>query len=704
MPTENLHPFDKFFSPRSIAVVGVSSKPGKIGHEIFRCMLKSDFKGKVYPVGRSESVLGIKCYHSISEIPDDIDLAVYALPAKIIPNLVEEAGIKGVRNVIIVSGGFKEIGGDGEKYEEQLIKIARKHGIRIIGPNCIGVFDGETRLDTFFYPPEKMKRPGPGRISFITQSGTFGVTFLEWASNSSLGVRRLVSIGNKCDVDEIELLEYLSKDPKTHVIALHLENISDGRRLIEVAKRISSKKHIVVYKSGRTESGAKAAMSHTGSLAGAYDIAISAFKQAGIIVSDSFEEMFDKSKALVRQSPANGSRIAIVTNCAGPSVAAADIAHEMGMTVGLSQETIDKLRSILPPYANIGLYVDLTGSATSDDYRESLNVLLDDPNTDLVAVFVVFVNAAISPDVVEVIAESLSHGKPILCYATGGDYSINLINRLEKLGVCTYPTSERLMNAVAALVEAGKQKIRQQESLASYVKADREVADEIIKRASSENRELLTEVESKEVLRAYGIKTTIDKVATTASEAASLASEIGFPVVLKILSPDIVHKSDVGGVVTNVRNLSEAREAFRLIINSVREKKPKAKILGVVVQNQVPSGVEVYVGSILDAQFGPVMAFGLGGIFTEIFKDVSFGLAPLTKQDALRMINETKVARILSGARGKPPADIKSLVDIMIRASFLTMEQKIREMDLNPVIASPSGCVVADARIRIKVS
>jgi acyl-CoA synthetase (NDP forming) len=375
MPTENAHPFDNFFSPRSIAVVGVSATPRKIGHEIFRCISQSGFNGKVYPIGRAETILGIKCYQSISDIPDQIDLAVYALPPQIIPSLVEEAGWKGVKNVIIVSGGFKEMGEDGANYEQELLEVARQYGIRVIGPNCIGVFDGETHLDTFFYPPEKMKRPREGRLSFVTQSGTFGVTFLEWASNSSLGMRRLVSLGNKCDVDETEILRYLSSDPKTDVIALHLESITDGRKLIELAREISSRKPIVVYKSGRTEAGVKAAVSHTGSLAGAYDIAVSAFKQAGMIVAETLEELFDKSKAIVRQSPSQGKRIAIVTNCAGPSVSAADFAHEMGFSVNLSPETVTRLRKSLPAYANIGIYVDLTGSATSEDYRNSLDLV-----------------------------------------------------------------------------------------------------------------------------------------------------------------------------------------------------------------------------------------------------------------------------------------------------------------------------------------
>ncbi|MEM2915283.1 MAG: CoA-binding protein, partial [Candidatus Bathyarchaeia archaeon] len=459
MTPESMHPFDNFFSPRKVAVVGVSDKPGKIGHEIFRGILQPAFKGKVYPIGRVERVLGLKCYQSMSEIPDDIDLAIYALPAKTVVSLIEEAGSKGVRNVIIVSGGFKEIGENGETYQERLLNIAKRYGIRIIGPNCIGVFDGETQFDTFFYPHEKMKRPKEGKISFITQSGTFGVTFLEWASDSSLGIRRLASLGNKCDVDEVELLEYLSNDPKTKVIALHLESIGDGRRLIEVAKEASKRKHIVVYKSGRTEAGAKAAKSHTGSLAGSYNIAVSAFKHAGMIVAESFEDLFDKSKALARQPPSRGNRIAIVTNCAGPSVSATDIAHERGFVVNLSSETVAKLRNILPPYAVVGLYVDLTGSATTDDFKKSLNLILRDPESDIIAVFVVFVNPAISDDVVEVIAKTLDHGKPLLCYATGGEYSMRLIRRLEELGVSTYPSAERLMNAVSGLIQAGQNRV-----------------------------------------------------------------------------------------------------------------------------------------------------------------------------------------------------------------------------------------------------
>ncbi|MEM2904486.1 MAG: acetate--CoA ligase family protein [Candidatus Bathyarchaeia archaeon] len=695
------HPFDRFFSPRSIAVVGASSTPGKIGHEIVRNMSQYDFRGEVYPITlTAEKILGLRCYRSIKEVPGEVDLAVYALPAPAIPGLIEEAGMKGVRNAIIISGGFKEAGEEGASRQRQLVEAARRHGIRVIGPNCIGVFDGETRLDTFFYPHERMRRPPKGGISFITQSGTFGCVFLEWAANSSLGVRRLVSLGNKVDVDETELIEYLAADTVTKVIAVHLESVTDGRRLVEVAREASRRKPVVALKGGRTAEGYKAVVSHTGSLAGSYDVCLSAFREAGMIVAESFEELFDKAKALERQGVARGSSLAFLTNAAGPSVTAIDIAHERGFAVGrYAPETQAKLRSSLPSYAIVGQAIDLTGSATSEDFRKALSLMLEDPQTDMLLVFVVFVNSTLEPEVVDVIADVSGRGKPVLCWATGSDYSEDLIRKLEKRGVPTYPTSERLMNAVSALIEAGRPAERAPPPAA--LEADREAAARVFRKAQAEGREMLTELEAKEVLRAYGIQTTAPRLATTASEAASYASQIGFPVVLKVVSAQIAHKSDVGGVITDVETPAQAAEGFETIMRRARQMRPDAQVEGVLVEEQLPAGVEVLVGSIRDAQFGPVMVFGMGGVLTEAFRDVAFGLAQLSERKALDMIARTRAARLLAGTRGGAPVDLGKLAELMVRASFLAVEQPIAEMDLNPVIASAAGSAAADARIRM---
>lgn len=691
---------DNFFCPQSVAIVGASSKPGKIGHELVRNISKYQFKGKVYPINpNAEAILGLKCYPSINAVQEKIDLAVYVAASNILPDLVEEAGRKGVKNAIIVSGGFKEMGEDKALYEDQLVATAHKYGMRIIGPNCIGVFDSTSQLDTFFYPHDRMIRPPPGGVSFVTQSGTFGLTFLEWATNSRLGMRRLVSLGNRCDVNEIDMVRYLGRDPLTKVIALHLESISDGRQLFKEAREVTTRKPIVALKTGRVE-GSKAAKSHTGAITGSYQVCKSLFKSSGMILAESFEELFDLSKAIEKQPVARGTNLTIVTNAAGPSVAAADLCHELGLKiVDFSKGILNKLVSSLPPYAVIGEYVDLTGSATTEDYQKTFQIVLEEDSIDAILNFVVFLNPPLSSDVVNTIAEVQRQGKPIVCWATGGDFSQQLINRLEEAGVPTYPTTERAIRAIQGLIEAGKTR---KWHAPDTVPARRDLANQIFTNALSDGHDMLTEVESKDILRDYGIKTTVEYIAKTASEASSFATKLGFPVVMKVLSPDITHKSDVGGVMTNVRNSEETFETFNRIIQNVKGKKPEATIDGVLIENQLAPGVEVIVGSTVDRDFGTVVAFGLGGLFVEAFQDLTYGLAPLSEDEALSMISNAKAAKLLAGIRGQSPADLKSLANLIMRASFLAFEQPIAEMDLNPVIVSANECVVADARIRIR--
>jgi len=693
-------PLDNFFSPQSVAIVGASSKPGKIGHELVRNASQYQFEGQVYPINpNAETILGLKCYPSISDVKERIDLAVYVAASNILPKLVEEAGARGVKNAIIVSGGFKEMGEEKASYEEQLVTIARRYGMRIIGPNCIGVFDSTSRLDTFFYPHDRMVRPNPGGLSFVTQSGTFGLTFLEWATDSRLGIRRLVSLGNRCDVNEIDMVRYLGRDQFTKVIALHLESLSDGRQLIKETREVTKTKPIVVLKTGRVE-GSKAARSHTGAITGSYQVCRSIFKRSGMILAESFEELFDISKAIEKQPPSKGRNVTIVTNAAGPSVAAADLCHEHDLSiVNYSKETLDKLHSSLPPYAVIGEYVDLTGSATREDYQQTFKIILEDPSINAILNFIVFLNPPLSPDVVDSIAQVQEHGKPIVCWATGGEFSRQLITKLEEAGVPTYPTSERVVRAVEGLIEAG---MRKEWPLPKSADSKRDLANSVFRKVFSEGRDMLSEIESKEVLRSYGIETTTDYVAKTDSEARSCSSRLGFPVVMKVLSPDIIHKSDLGGVVTNVGDPEEAARTFKEIVERIQSAKPDSRIEGVIIQNQLSSGVEVIIGSTVDKDFGPVVAFGLGGVFVEAFKDLSYGLAPLFEAEASEMISDTRAARLLEGFRGKKPIDIKKLADIMTKVSFLVSEQPIAEMDLNPVIVSPEGCAVADARIRVK--
>jgi acyl-CoA synthetase (NDP forming) len=692
--------FDKFFCPATVAVVGASSKPGKIGHELFKNMSQYKFKGKVYPVNpNAKVILGKKSYPTIGKLPTRVDLAVFVAPSDTIPQLVEEAGQNGVKNAIVISGGFSEMGEGRAPNEDKLVSVLRDYGMRVIGPNCIGVFDSESHLDTFFYPHDRMSRPRAGGTSFITQSGTFGVTFLEWAANSRLGIRRLASLGNKCDVDEVDMIRYLARDPLTKVIAVHLESLSRGRELALAARTISTVKPLVVLKTGRTEQGAKAARSHTAAVSGSYEVCTSILGQSGMIVTDSFDELFNVTRAIEMQPAAQGKNIAIITNCAGPSVMAADLCAQRGLTIVpyVNAATADSLRS-LPPYGVLGDYVDLTGSATSKDYENTIQIALDDPAVNVLVVFVVFLNPTLTPDIIDVIARAQNRGKAVVCYATGGDYSKKLIRRLEEYGVPTYSTAEATIAAVHALVRAGK---RRTWNPPPDVDADRKTASGVFKDAFSMGREMLTEIESKSILRAYGIQTTRERVAHSISEVEMLASEIGFPVVLKILSRDITHKSTAGGIITNVRNPREALDAFDQIVAAVKNQRPDASIDGVVIENQLAAGAEVIIGSTIDRDFGPVIAFGMGGVLVELFRDLSFSLPPLDRETALETISATKAYKLISAESGKASAGLQRLQDLLVKASRLVIEQPIAEMDLNPVMISSDECTVADARIRI---
>lgn len=452
------HSLDNFFKAQSVAVIGASSTPGKIGHEVLRSLVEYGYKGRVYPVNpRATEILGVKCYRTLTEIPDRVDLAVFTIASNLAPDIMEECGRKGVRNVVVISGGFKELGGDYRELEGRMVATAKKSGIRVIGPNCIGVYDSETKLDTFFQSRERMTRPDKGPVAFLTQSGTFGCSMIEWLAESGIGVSKLVSYGNRCDVDEADLIEYLADDPATAVISLYIEGLGDGRKFFEAARRVTPRKPILVLKSGRTERGATAAKSHTGWLAGSYDVYSAAFRQAGIVSASNFEELFDITKAAVLQPPSRGNRIAMVTNGAGPCVMAADESSKYGVELAeYEPKTREELKSKLPPFCVIGNPVDLTGSATSQDYKTAIDALIRDRNVDVMMPFFVFQDTPLDEGIVEVIAQSASQGKTIVCCASGGEYTAKMSSAMESRGIPVYPIPERAIVAVSALIRLGQ--------------------------------------------------------------------------------------------------------------------------------------------------------------------------------------------------------------------------------------------------------
>ena len=682
--------------------------PGKIGFEVLRNLSQYEYKGAVYPITpRGGEILGLKCYSSILETPGPVDLAVFTLQSKLILPLIGECGKKGVKNIVIISGGFKEVDEKSAEVERKVVKVAHDYGMRIIGPNCIGIFDAESRLDTFFQSHDRMLRPKLGHAAFISQSGTFGCAMLEWTADSAVGINKFVSYGNRCDVDEADLIRYFGEDPEIRVIAAYLESIGDGRKLLEAIKEVLPSKPIVILKAGRTDLGSKAALSHTGNLAGSYVISQTAFRQVGCILANNIEEFFDIVKAFTMQPLARGKRVAMVSNGAGPCVMAIDACKELGLEVGgYSDRTVEKLREELPQHALVGLIVDLTGSATSRDYGVAMEALLGDPQVDLLMPFFVFQDTPLDEDIVEVLPKLKRYGKPIICGASGGPYTLKQSRILEDKDIPIYPTPERTVAAANALVSYGALKRTPHKGITEptvHLESSKRKVSKAFERVKLERRGVLMEHESKEVLRAYLIPTTREKVAKAAEEAVSFAEDIGYPVVLKVCSPQITHKSEAGGVIIGLKTSEEVSAAFREVMENARKYSPNVEVVGVSVQNMAPPGQEVIVGMIKDAQFGSVLMFGLGGVFAEVLKDVAFRLAPLSRADALEMIREVKGFEILNGLRGREPADLNAIVDTLLKVSKLVEGfPAIREMDINPVLVYRKGAVAVDARIMLE--
>jgi acetyltransferase len=708
MVSDGLEQLDYFFRPRTVAVVGASSSRGKIGHEIVRSLVDGDYHGEVFPVTlKTKDILGLRCYESVSEIPRDVDLVVYALPSKLAPSILDECGRKGVRNIVVVSGGFKEVGGRFKDLEAEIVSIARRYRMRLIGPNCIGVFDGYSRFDTFFQPYERMKRPKPGPVSIITQSGTYGVSLLEAANDDHVGVNKMVSYGNRADVDEADLIRYLGCDERTKVIAVYMEAVGNGRRLVNAVKEVSPKKPVVVMKVGRTKMGVRTAQSHTGWLAGSYEVARAAFKQAGMLVVDSIEELHDCAKGLGFQPLPKGRRVGMVTNGMGFAVAAVDAAEPRGILVGThSDETRKKLTETLPSYVLARDVVDLTGSATTQDYAVSMEALLEDPQIDMLIPSFVFQDAPLDEGIMSVLPRLKRFGKPILSGHCGGEYSRRLASRLQEEGMPFYVSGDRIVRVADAMMWLSEYRASLAERSTGFFEASPEVINagrELVVGAKSSGRRLLLEHEGKALLKKYGIPVAESLLARSPEDAVKVAASLGYPVVLKVVSPDIVHKSDVGGVLTGLGEDSAVKEGYGLILEHVRSAAGSASVEGILVQRMVPQGLEVIMGGVRDREFGPVVMFGLGGIFVEALRDVSFRVASVSRFEAHEMIREIKGYPVLRGARGHAQVDEEALADIVLRLSCLLMDQaEVSELDLNPVFAYDKGAVVADVRVMLE--
>ena len=693
---------EPFFRPRGIAVVGASREQGKVGHDVLQNLIKYEFQGGIYPINpKADEILGLKCYKSVSEVPGEVDLAVVVVPAKIVPMVIDDCGSKGVSGAIIISAGFKEVGREGAELERDVVERARKHGVRVIGPNCLGLIDTASSLNASF----AAGMPDRGSVAFISQSGAFGTAILDWALRERQGFSKFISVGNKADVDESDLLEAIGGDEETNVILAYLESVSDGRRFLEVTREVTRRKPVVILKSGVTSAGAKAASSHTGALAGSDAAYTAAFAQVGVLRAHSVQELFDTATAFGLQGAIHGNRVAIVTNAGGPGIIATDAVENSGLTMAeFGRETLDQLSSALPPAANIYNPVDVIGDAGADRYDTALKAVIADERVDGVLVMVTpQTSTRIAETAVLVCRRAAATDKPVLACFMGGERISEGFDTLNEGGVPNYPFPERAVMAMDAMRRHHEQSQRPVESPPRFAIDTKPVA-EVIAAACRKGRYELGETEAREVMQAYGFRMPRSLPAATADAAVAAAENLGYPVVMKIASKDILHKSDVGGVKVGLEDEDEARRAFHAILESARQRVPDAIIDGVLVQEMAPSGKEVILGMNRDAQFGPMVMFGLGGIYVEILKDVSFRLAPMTRQDARAMIRQIRSFALLRGARGEKPSDLEAIVDGLLRLSQLVTDfPQIAELDINPLVVYPEGegALALDARLEL---
>lgn len=699
---------ESIINPKSIAIVGATNRPRSVGLAVFKNLLQGGYQGVLYPVHpKSKSIQGVKAYPSLREIPDEVDMAVIVVPADKVEAVIEAAAEKQVRGCILITAGFKEIGGHGAEMETQIRNRVKAHGIRLVGPNCLGIIntDERVRMNASF----ARIMPKPGNIAFISQSGALCTSVLDFAAGRNTGFSKFISFGNKADVDEIDFLEFLKEDTQTDVILMYLEDITDGRRFMEIAKGITFEtgKPILAIKSGRSNEGAKAASSHTGALAGSDTAYDAIFKQSGILRVEGINELFHYAQAFSQQPLPQGERIAIVTNAGGPGIMATDAAIRHGLKLAaFSAETQAKLQQDLPPTASIRNPVDVIGDATHERYESAIRGILSDDGVDGAIVILtpqamtdILETAQIVPRVAKAI------NKPILASFMGLVDVSEGVKYLQNESIPNYPFPEAAARTMAAMVHfAENLKLTGSKKRAIHsLPAETQQATVIIaEKLGDKDSHYMPEKEMSEILKCYGFPLLKSRVIGGILELEAAVEEIGFPVAMKIVSPDIVHKSDAGGVVLKIKTMEQARRGYEQIIENARNYNSGARIDGVLIEAMAKGGVEVILGATRDPVFGPMCMFGLGGIFVEALKDVTFRLVPMSELSAENMIRSIKAYRVLKGIRGNPPADIEAIKDSLLRLSQMVADHpEIRELDINPLIVYPEreGCMVADGRI-----
>ncbi len=693
------HPLQVFFSPRSVAVIGATDREGSVGRTVLWNLMTNPFGGTVFPVNAKRgSVLGIKCYPAVAAIPEPVDLAVVVTPAPAVPGVVRECAAAGIRGAIVISAGFKEIGEQGRLLEQEVLGVAREARMRILGPNCLGVMSPLSGLNATFAGAMARK----GNVAFLSQSGALQTAILDWSLQENVGFSAFVSLGSMLDVGWGDLIDYLDNDGRTRSILIYMESVGDARAFLSAAREVTLRKPIIVLKGGRTTQAAQAAASHTGTLAGSDEVLTAAFRRSGVLRVDSIGDLFYMAEALGKQPRPRGRRLAIVTNAGGPAVLATDtLVAGGGELAPISAEGMARLDALLPSEWSHGNPIDILGDADPERYAKTLEIAGDEKDSDGLLVILTpqdMTEPTLTADRLKPYAHR-KPDKPVLASWMGGLEVAAGRQILSDAGIPTvrYPdTAARIFNYMWRYTY-NVRGLYETPSLAEEAAGDHDRERDALRAAQAQGRTVLTELESKRILEAYGIPVVETRAARSAEEAVAHAEGLGYPVVVKLDSRTITHKSDVGGVQLDLRSADAVREAFE----GIRSRVGAADFDGVTVQRMVRiDGYELIVGSSIDPQFGPVLLFGAGGVLVEAFQDRSLALPPLNTTLARRMMEQTRIFSVLGGVRGRKPVDVSALEKLLVRFSQLVIEQRaIREIDINPLLASGAGLVALDARM-----
>ncbi|MBN1536674.1 MAG: acetate--CoA ligase family protein [Anaerolineales bacterium] len=700
------HTLIPFFSPKGVAIIGASRDPVKLGYGLARNLVESNYQGAIYFVNpKGGEMFNRPVYAYVQEVPNPLDLAVILIPAPAVPDALLQCARRGLRAAILCSGGFRETGPKGAALEEECLSIAQRYGMRLIGPNCIGLLDTHLPLDTTFLPPPG---PPPGDVAFISHSGAICAAVIDWARGQGFGLSRLISLGNQVDVCETDVLAPTVADPFTRVLTLYLESVSNGRRFVEEANHTSFQKPIIALKVGRFSSGQRAAASHTGALAGQENAYHAAFRRAGVIRAETSEEMFDWARALAWCPPPKGRAMAVLTNAGGPGVTAADALEANGLQLAtFTPETHKKLAKLLPPVASLQNPVDMLASATVEQYAECLRVLIEDPNVNGVMVILppppMDSAGAVARALIPVIHTAQ---KPVIIALMGDRMIQEAVEHFRASHIPEYRFPERAASALAILAERAEFLVRDQSPPPLFEDINHQAVQSLLERFAGDSSSLgnvLPQDLAMQILDAYHIPTLPIRLAKNAEEAIKFAHELTYPVVLKIDSPDIPHKSDVGGVMLNLTDAGAVKQGFDLILHNAKQAQPQAYINGVQVQHMLPPGQETIIGAVQDAQFGALAMFGSGGLEVEGLRDVAFALAPMTQEEAIHLLDSTWAGKRLEGFRNLPPADRQAVETILLRLGQLAGDfPQLAEMEINPlrVLEEGQGAYAVDVRMR----